>query len=142
LDMVTHTLKELRNVPTEKIIVSVSNGHVTLKGELEWGYQRLEAKLAVQNLVGIRSVDNLITIQPKISALEVQQRIDTDFQKTGNGINKINVGVEGSKIILYGYVHSFNEQADAAAAAWSVPGVLQVECNLQIRFQDFFTSIK
>ena len=141
-DMVAITLNTLRNVPIEKISVSVHNGKVILEGEMDWSYQRIEAKLAVQNLLGIRSIVNLLTVQPRISAFEVQQNINAGFQRSaGYDASKIMVGVEGSKIILSGCVRSFAEQDYAENAAWSVPGVSEVECNLHIKVPDFLTDI-
>jgi osmotically-inducible protein OsmY len=42
------------------------------------------------------------------------------------------VEVNGDKVILSGKVRSFAEQEDAINAAWSAPGVNQVENRLEL----------
>ena len=54
-------------VSVDKLEVTVSKGWVTLKGEVEWQYQKQDAERAVRRLMGSRtpgftSVDNQITI--------------------------------------------------------------------------------
>ena len=45
-----HALKWDTSVPAEKIQVTVENGWLTLKGEVEWQYQRQEVERAVRRL--------------------------------------------------------------------------------------------
>ena len=47
-----HALKWNSSVPADKIQVTVDKGWVTLKGEVEWQYQKLEAERAVRGLWG------------------------------------------------------------------------------------------
>src|SRR5256712_5927618 len=42
-------------VPIDKIEVTVSKGWVTLKGEVEWQYQKQDAERAVGRLAGVRA---------------------------------------------------------------------------------------
>jgi osmotically-inducible protein OsmY len=49
-------------VPTNMLEATVSEGWVTLKGEVEWEYQRQEAERAVWSARGITSVDNRIVV--------------------------------------------------------------------------------
>ena len=50
----------------DKIQVTVSKGWVTLKGEVEWQYQKEEAERVVRRLTGVKGVTNAITVKPKI----------------------------------------------------------------------------
>jgi osmotically-inducible protein OsmY len=51
-------------VPTT-ITAEVSDGHVTLRGEVESTYQRELVELGVGNLLGVRGVSNEIRVSPK-----------------------------------------------------------------------------
>jgi hypothetical protein len=46
-------------VPIENLEVTVSKGWVTLRGEVEWGYERRAAERVVRRLAGVRGVTNL-----------------------------------------------------------------------------------
>jgi osmotically-inducible protein OsmY len=53
-------------VPNDKIDVTVSKGWVTLKGEVEWQYQKEEAERAVRRLTGVKGVSNLIIVSREL----------------------------------------------------------------------------
>ncbi|TMC90710.1 MAG: BON domain-containing protein [Chloroflexi bacterium] len=63
-------------VPADKIDVTVSHGWVTLKGEVEYGYQKREAERAVERLSGVRGVINLIRVKPGLSPTDLKQKIE------------------------------------------------------------------
>ena len=44
-------------------MVTVDKGWITLRGEVEWDYQRRSAEKAVRNLMGVVGVSNQITIK-------------------------------------------------------------------------------
>jgi osmotically-inducible protein OsmY len=47
------------------IVAEVSDGHVTLRGEVESTHQRELAELGVRSLLGVRGVANEIRVSPK-----------------------------------------------------------------------------
>ncbi|BCB90217.1 hypothetical protein Psuf_075300 [Phytohabitans suffuscus] len=53
-------------VPTDRIEVTVSKGWITLRGEVEWEYQRRAAERAVRGLSGVRGATNLIAVRPRV----------------------------------------------------------------------------
>src|SRR5437899_6905613 len=55
-------------VPIEQLDVTVSKGWVTLRGEVQWQYQRQDAERAVRRLTGVRGVTNLIAVKPRVTA--------------------------------------------------------------------------
>src|SRR5919107_193346 len=59
-----HALALNTEVPDDAVQVTVSNGWVTLRGEVNADYQRREAQRAVRNLVGVQGITNLITVRP------------------------------------------------------------------------------
>jgi osmotically-inducible protein OsmY len=56
------------SVASECVKVRVLNGVVTLSGEVAWEYQKFAAGEAVRYLTGVVSVDNQITIKPRINS--------------------------------------------------------------------------
>lgn len=137
-EAVFNALKWHSAVPEEKVKIKVEDGIVTLEGEVEWEYQRMNARTAIQNLSGVRSVTNLITIKPNLNPFELEQKITEAFRRNATiDAGKVNVSTSGSKVILTGKVRSFAESEDAEDVAWAAPGVYHVENKLSIVEPEF-----
>jgi osmotically-inducible protein OsmY len=50
---------------------------------MEWWYQKNAAETAVQYLTGVKGVSNLITIKPKLKAVDIESSIRTAFERNG-----------------------------------------------------------
>lgn len=128
-----NALKWHTAVQDEKIKLKVEDGNVKLEGEAEWDYQRINARKAVENLTGVRSVINLITLKPKVTPFDVQQKISSAFHRSATvDAENIKVEVNGHQVILRGKVRSYAEKEDAENAAWNAPGVNLVDSKLEI----------
>ena len=120
-------------VPEDRITVSVTNGWVTLKGHATWDYQRVAAAKAVRDLTGVSGVSNLIIVEPHASAGDVKAKIETALKRSAEvDARRINVAVTDSKVTLTGNVHSWFERNEARHAAWSAPGVREVDDRIAV----------
>ena len=137
-EAVVNGLKWHTMIPEEKIQVSVEDGIVKLEGEVEWEYQRTQPASAIENLTGVRSVTNLISVKPKITSSEIQKKINAAFQRSATiDSGKIKAEVMGSRVTLRGKVRSFSEKEDAENAAWFAPGITSVTSKLEIEVPEY-----
>jgi osmotically-inducible protein OsmY len=120
-------------VPHENIQVTVENGWVTLRGNVEWFYQKEEVERTVRNITGVKGVSNLITVAQKPAPTNVKQKIVEALKRGAEfDADRITVEVVGHKAILKGTVRSYAELKDAERAARSAPGITEVENRLTV----------
>lgn len=115
-------------LPTGKVDVTVSQGWVTLKGQVDYYYQRIDADRAIRRIAGVKGVTNLLTIKPHILPSDLKQNIEKALVRNAQTDAKnISVEVQGSKVILRGAVRSYAEKRAAEDTAWSAPGITEVD---------------
>ena len=128
-----HALKWNSSVPADKIQVTVDKGWVTLQGEVEWQYQKLEAERAVRGLWGAKGVSNLIVVKPVASPSDLKKKIEDALIRTAQvDASNITVEVQGSKAILKGRVRSWAERKEAERQAWLAPGIISVDNQITL----------
>jgi osmotically-inducible protein OsmY len=121
-------------VPAERIQVKVEKGWVTLKGEVDWNYQRESAEKVVRPLTGVVGVSNAITLKVTTTPANVATRIgDALARHAEHEAKHIEVIVNGSVVTLRGHVDSWAERTAAYGAAWSAPGVLSVVNEIKVQ---------
>ena len=115
----------------EGLSVRVEHGWVTLTGTAEWQYQKDEAEKTAARITGVKGVSNWITLKPKVSAQDVQERIVAALNRARDlDASTIRVELDGDVVRLGGKVHGWNERRIAERAAWSAPGVTKVVDNM------------
>jgi len=115
-------------IPPGRIMVKVERGYVTLGGEVEWHYQRTEAEADARKLSGIKAVINDIHVRPVIRPENVKARIHAALERNAaTEAGRVLVEVTGTKVTLTGKVDAWTERETIERAAWSVPGVTQVD---------------
>ena len=117
----------------KNIQVTVSNGWVTMTGEVDWQFQRDEAERAIKYLSGVKGVINEIRIKAKPKAADVREKIRKELERTvDQEANQIDIETADGRVTLRGRVHSWAELDAARRAAWSVPGVYEVDNELVV----------
>ena len=128
-----HALSWNSTIPQGKVHVTVDKGWITLRGEVEWQFQRQEAERAVRRLFGVKGVSNLITVKPAATPSDLKKKIQDALVRNAQlDAAGITVEVEGSKAILRGKVRSWAERQEAERVAWLAPGITSVDNKITI----------
>lgn len=103
-DLAAAVLNALRweaGIPTAKIDVTVSKGWVTLKGEVEYNFEKRDAEHVVERLSGVKGVTNLITVKAYPLPSDLKQKIEKALVRNAEtDASRLTVEVHGNKVIL------------------------------------------
>ena len=82
----------------------------------------------------MQGVSNLIRLKPRVVPADVKHRIQQAFERSALiHAGHVSVEVNGSEVVLKGTVKSWAEREEAERAAWSVPGITNVDDQLIVR---------
>ena len=138
----THKSRAMQSLPygrncrysSEHIKVVVEQGVLTLEGKVEWNYSRERAAQAVRRVRGVKSVRNLIVLEPKLPPTEIKRKIEEAFRRNAElDANRIEVQAEGSNVTLRGTVRSWAAREEAERVAWTAPGVARVDNQITVK---------
>lgn len=122
-------------VVPETVEADVRNGYVTLRGTVEWNYQRDEAARPINFVRGVYLVTNLITVEPRseLALADLEQRVHEAIGRMADlDARSIGVAVSEGTVHLQGSVHSLADRRIAEHAAASAPGVREVKNDLVV----------
>jgi osmotically-inducible protein OsmY len=130
---VEHALSWNTSVPQDRVKLAVEKGWVTLKGDLDWNFQRRAVERIVRPLKGVVGITDNIGLKTLPVPLKLQERIQEALTRQAmREARRIEVSVEGSEVTLRGHVHSWAERNAAEGASWSAPGVTRVNNQLLV----------
>jgi osmotically-inducible protein OsmY len=123
-------------VPDQRIRSTVTNGWVTLDGQVDFWAEREDTERVVRNLMGVRGVTNRIAVTvtpPRELPADVRRAIEEALgRRAHRHAGRIRVDVAGSRVALSGRVRSWEERRAITGAARLTPGVETVEDQLEI----------
>lgn len=116
-----------------RIAVTVENGEVTLKGEVDWHYQIQHLLAMLREIRGIRNIHCALLVKPGMQPADVKAKIETSLKRLlRNDWGTINISVLDGKIVISGYVTSRHHKQEVVEIAWAIPGVSYVEDHLVV----------
>ena len=132
---VRHALEWDVLVPDDRIHSTVSQGWVTLEGEVDRWSQRYDAERAVEHLSGVKGVNNKMTVRPTIrpSAEKLRASIEEALDRQAHReASRLGIGVQDGVVTLTGSVHSWAEKNAVHNVVCFAPGVRRVDDRLTI----------
>jgi len=139
-DAILTTIKWNSSINGTKIKMSVQNGKVTLEGEVPWAYQKSRLGNLAADIIGVTEVNNIVrVISSYNTAHDAEEKIKAALKRNRYlNTNRITVTVEGDKAILTGEVRGVEERTAVETAAWSAPGINEVENRLLVSFSEIY----
>ena len=121
-------------VPEEKIESIVRNGVVTLKGTVDYWYQRNAVADAVAHLLGVVSVNNHIVLAPPVRTdTEIHDELKAALLRRFP-FEHIDVAVDRGVVIVQGSVPSYRIRREAETITWATRGVKDLTNKLTVIF--------
>ncbi len=122
-------------IPEETVKITVREGFITLDGTVEWRFQKDAAERAVQSLMGVKGVSNLILIKPEVTASGIEADISSAFERSALlDADNIKVKVVEKEITLSGEVRNHAERDQAERIAWRASGVSSVDNQITVKW--------
>lgn len=121
-------------VEDDRVRSTVSDGFVTLEGEVAtWG-GRQDAERAIRNLDGVRGVRNELQVAPSpVQAEALRDAIALALERHAEReARRIAVDVRDGRVWLDGVVDSWREKRAVVGAARGTPGVREVEDHVRV----------
>ena len=116
------------------IDVQARDGFVTLTGTAQWHYQREAAESRTADVPGVAGIDNAIILTQAPDAPDAADAIIGALRRhavLAGDVLSVDTS-SGGLVILAGTVSSWAAHDHAMAAAWSAPGVTQVDDRIRV----------
>lgn len=131
---VRHTLEWNVLVPDECITSTVSDGWVTLEGNVTLWREREDAERAVLQLAGVIGVINKIAVSPQhIDTDKLREEIEIALDRRAEReAERLRIEVKNGAVELWGRVHSWQEKRAVLGSISHMPGIGAVREHLRV----------
>lgn len=121
-------------VPNDQILSTVSDGWVTLEGNVNYWREREDAERAILRLSGVIGVINKITIQKRdVDPKELRGKIESALERRADReAERLRVDIHDGAVDLWGRVHSWQEKRAVLGSVSHAPGVSRVVDHLRV----------
>ena len=121
-------------VPNELITSTVSDGWVTLEGDVDYWREREDAERTILRLSGVVGVINKITIRRRpLDPEKLREQIEHALERRADReADRLRVDIHDGAVDLHGRVHSWQEKRAVLGSISHAPGVTQVVDHLRI----------
>lgn len=116
--------------PSDAVKVTVEGGWITLTGEVNWHFQKTSAFNAVRYLMGVKGVNDQVTIKHNTFLSNIRANLESAFERHGK--SGISIDVVDHVVTLTGNVPTWSAWEQAGQSAWRTPGVHSVVNNIKI----------
>ena len=118
------------------VLAEVSNGYVTLTGEVDHPYQKQVAANRVGELDGVIAVTNDIKVRARpsdVQASDILRQITRALHRHASiEASNIHVSVENGRVTLDGTIPTYAERELVEEAASATTGVRQIDNRLRV----------
>jgi osmotically-inducible protein OsmY len=117
----------------KSVKAEVRDGYVTLRGDVDWCYQRQEAETVVRDVKGVKGVVNEIVVKPQKKSADIERDVSSALERNAElDARSIWVTTDDGTVHLHGHAHSFHERAAAELAASAARGVVAVDNQITV----------
>jgi len=121
------------SVPEDEINIEVRDGWVDLSGEVEHHYQRNAAKRVAENIMGVKGINNVISIKQVLEPIKISEEIKNAYLRLADiEASNIFIKVNGGMVKLSGKVNTISEKEEAEKAAYNASGVTIVINDIEV----------
>ena len=121
-------------VPERNIRSTVSDGLVTLEGEVNTLLQKEDAARAIRNVRGVKGVNNFLTVAAvKADPGQLRKSIEQALERRAEReAEKVRVVLDNGTVTLEGRVRTWPERTAVLGAVSHAPGVREVRDRLTV----------
>ena len=118
----------------QRIRSTVSNGWVTLEGDVDFAYQRDDCERAIAHMHGVVEIHNSIkVIAQRVDPIKIRSAIENALTRRAHReAGAINITIDGTDVKLGGKVQSYRERHVIERVALNTPGVARVENSITV----------
>lgn len=121
-------------VPDYQIQSTVSDGWVTLEGEVNNGRERTDAERVIRRLTGVVGVINKLTVRKQVvDEKQLREEIEDALEtRADREAERLRIEVHDGAVDLWGRVHSWQERRAVLGSISHAPGVTHVRDHLRV----------